>query len=174
MSAIAAILVRPVEAGDAPELADLLNAIIAKGGTTALHEPFTADTLDAVYLTGRDVLCCFVAQDEATGRLLGFQTLGRYPSLPDDIGDIGTFARVGGTQRGIGSALFAATRARATELGLAAINASIRADNGGGLAFYARQGFVDHARSPGVPLADGTPVDRVHKRYSLRNNDAQD
>jgi very-short-patch-repair endonuclease len=107
-----------------------------------------------------------VAEDE-DGTLLGFQTLGRYPGLPEDVGDIGTFARIGGTQRGIGSALFAATSKRAAELGLSAINATIRGDNSGGLAFYTKQGFVDHDVTPGVPLKDGTPVDRVHKWFAL-------
>ena len=47
MSAVAtALQVRPVTSADAPELADLLNAIIARGGTTALEEPFTPERLD--------------------------------------------------------------------------------------------------------------------------------
>jgi L-amino acid N-acyltransferase YncA len=160
------LTVRPVTNADAPALAELLNAIIARGGTTALQEPFTAQRLADAYLTGPAVICCFVAED-AAGELHGFQTLGRYPGLPDDVGDIGTFTRVGGVQRGVGTALFAATRAEAARQGLVALNATIRADNSGGLAFYARMGFTDHSRTPAVPLTDGTPVDRVHKRFPL-------
>jgi hypothetical protein len=48
-----------------------------------------------------------------------------------------------------------------------AINATIRADNVGGLAFYSRLGFTDHGISRAVPLRDGTPVDRVSKRFIL-------
>lgn len=44
-------------------------------------------------------------------------------------------------------------------------NATIRADNAGGLAYYARMGFQDYAVARGVPLADGTPVDRISRRY---------
>jgi L-amino acid N-acyltransferase YncA len=159
--------IRPVAPEDAPELAQLLNAIIARGGTTALETPFTAQTLAETYLTGPDVLSCVVAVNPATDRLEGFQTLIRYPTLPADIGDIGTFARVDGIQRGVGSALFRATVERAKALGISAINATIRGDNAGGLAFYTKQGFVDHSVTPAVPLNDGTPVDRVHKRYAL-------
>jgi L-amino acid N-acyltransferase YncA len=161
------LTIRPVRAEDAAELADLLNAIIARGGTTALQEPFTPAGLAHAYLNGPAVHCCFVAEDSATGRLEGFQTLGRQDFLPEDIGDIGTFTRIGGTGRGIGSALFAATCARARTLGLTAINATIRADNSGGLTFYSRIGFVDHEVIPAVPLQDGTPVDRVRKRFRL-------
>jgi L-amino acid N-acyltransferase YncA len=168
MSVVAgAMEVRDVMRADAAELADLLNAIIAKGGTTALEEPFTPEALDRAYLTGPAVHCCFVAIDSATRRIEGFQTLGRYPTLPDEIGDIGTFARLDGTQRGVGTALFTATRTRARTLGLSAINATIRADNAGGLAFYEKQGFVDHDVVEGVPLKDGARIDRVIKRYIL-------
>ena len=158
--------VRDARRDDAAALAELLNAIIARGGTTALEDPFTPERLADAYIDGPDVLCCFVAIDRLTGRIEGFQTLGRYPGLPPDVGDIATFARIGGTQRGVGSALFAATRARAAELGLAAINATIRADNTGGLTFYAKQGFQDVSVTPAVALKDGTRVDRVNKRFS--------
>jgi len=161
------IEIREAARGDAAELAALLNAIIAQGGTTALEEAFTPAGLAEAYLVGPAVLCCFVAVDTEAGRLEGFQTLGRYPGLPGDVGDIGTFARIDGKQRGVGSALFAATRERARQLGLAAINATIRADNVGGLAFYAKQGFEDHSVTPAVPLRDGRPVDRVNKRFVL-------
>ncbi|WP_310474419.1 GNAT family N-acetyltransferase [Sandarakinorhabdus sp.] len=159
------LTIRPVHAQDAAELADLLNEIITRGSTTALQEPYTPDALAQAYLNGPQVHCCFVA--EADAHLLGFQTLGRQDFLPDDIGDIGTFTRVGGIQRGIGSTLFAATTARARALGLTAINATIRGDNIGGLAFYSRMGFIDHEVVPAVPLKDGTPVDRIRKRLAL-------
>jgi len=159
--------IRPVRLEDAAELADLLNQIIARGGTTALEAPFTPKALAEAYLTGPDVICCFVAVDRARGRLEGFQTLGYYPGLPEDVGDIGTFARIGSVQRGVGSMLFAATSAQARRRGLASINATIRADNTGGLAFYSRLGFADHDVRKAVPVEDGTLVDRISKRYRL-------
>ena len=157
--------IRPVTSGDAAELAALLHAIIARGGTTAFQTPFTADGLAQAYLVGGGVHCCFVA--EANGQIAGFQTLGRQPFLPGHIGDIATFTRIGGTQAGVGSALLAATAPCARQLGLGAINATIRADNAGGLRFYARMGFADHEVVRGVPLDDGTPVDRIRKRLPL-------
>ena len=161
------VTVRPVTSADAPELAELLNAIIARGGTTALQEPFTPERLDQNYLTGPEVLSCVVAVDDETGRLEGFQTLIRMAHLPEGWGDIGTFARVDGIQRGVGTALFAATCERARALGLPAINAEIRADNSGGLTFYGKMGFEDYRVDAARPLKDGTPMDRMHKRYIL-------
>lgn len=158
--------IRPVQDVDAPILADLLNEIIARGGTTALEEPFTPEALADEMLTGPDVICCFVAQGD-DGGLGGFQSLLRSRALPDGVGDIATFSRLGWAQRGIGSRLFAATRQAATRTGLVAINATIRADNLGGLAFYTRLGFTDEGISRAVPLRDGTPIDRVSKRHIL-------
>jgi L-amino acid N-acyltransferase YncA len=160
--------VRAARPEDAAELAELLNAVIARGGTTALEDPYTAEAFANAYIDGPDAICCFVAVDPANGRLEGYQALGRSPDLPPEIGDVGTFARLGGTQRGVGTALFAATRARAATLGLVAINATIRADNAGGLAFYGKQGFQDHSVTPAVPLNDGALVDRVNKRFALK------
>jgi L-amino acid N-acyltransferase YncA len=162
---MAGIEVRAARRGDAAALAELLNAVIARGGTTALEDPYTPEGFVQAYIDGPDVHCCFVAVDPATGRLEGYQSLGRNRDLPADVGDIGTFARLGGAQRGIGSALFAATRVRAAALGLAAINATIRADNAGGLAFYSKLDFQDHSVTPAVPLKDGALVDRVNKRF---------
>jgi L-amino acid N-acyltransferase YncA len=165
---MADIEVREARRGDAAALTELLNAIIARGGTTALEDPYTPERFAEAYIDGPDVHCCFVAVDPATGRLEGYQSLGRSRDLPAEVGDIGTFARLGGAQRGVGSALFAATRDRAAQLGLAAINATIRADNAGGLTFYAKQGFRDHSTTPSAPLKNGSLVDRVNKRFALR------
>jgi L-amino acid N-acyltransferase YncA len=163
---MAAVTVRPTVRDDAAALADLLNEIIAAGGTTAYQIPFTPEAFAETHIDGPGVLTSVVAHDE-DGVAMGFQILLRDERLPEGWGDIGTFARRGTVQRGTGSALFAATCAAARKLGLVGINATIRADNEGGLAFYGKQGFRDHAVAVAVPLNDGTPVDRISKRYPL-------
>ncbi|GAB5487449.1 MAG: GNAT family protein [Parasphingorhabdus sp.] len=157
--------IRDVRSEDAAELADLLNAIIEQGGTTALETAFSATHLNETYLTGSAVHCCFVAAND--NELLGFQTLVGERHLPEGCADIATFTQIDGTQKGVGSQLFKATKERAKELGLTSINACIRADNVGGLAFYSKQGFHDHSVDKAIPLNDGTPVDRINKRFSL-------
>lgn len=161
------IRIRTAAPADAPELCGLLNEIIEIGGTTAYELPLTVEAFEAQFLSGPDVLSCLVAEDPRDGRLLGFQALERNDALSDGWGDIATFARARPKRQGVGSALFAATRKRAEALGLVALNATIRADNAGGLAYYARMGFEDYAVTEGRPLRDGTPVDRISKRLRL-------
>lgn len=55
-----------------------------------------------------------------------------------------------------------ATLADATEM-----DATIRADNTGGLMYYSKMGFLDHSVTKGAPFDDGTLVDRRSKRYKL-------
>jgi RimJ/RimL family protein N-acetyltransferase len=99
--------------------------------------------------------------------LIGFQALGFWPGLPEGWGDIGTFVQPGFQAQGIGRALFVATRNTAQAAGLKVINATIRADNSAGLAFYARQGFVEYGQDPDYRLQDGKRVGRVHRRFDL-------
>lgn len=160
------IPVRLMQVGDVPTACEILNQIIAIGGTTAHETPYDTDRFAASYLQGTDLICCHVALDP-NGNVAGFQWLGRGATLPDDCGDIATFARAEPKLRGIGTALFAATRAAALDNGLSQINATIRADNVPGLAYYGKMGFGDHSVTSGVPLQDGTPVDRISKRCAL-------
>lgn len=164
------MIVRPAAPADAAAMAELINSVIARGGTTAYEEPFDAARMDAEYISLPQIVCCFVAEDD--GEIIGFQGLMRSfdpeDPLPDNWATIGTFARVGLTQRGVGSALFARTLMAARDAGIKVMDATIRADNAGGLAFYTRQGFVDYDRLVGVPLKDGTPMDRVRKRFEVR------
>lgn len=164
------LVVRPARRSDAAAMAELINAIIAIGGTTAYEDAFDAASMDAAYISLPQLVSCFVAEDD--GDIVGFQGLMRSfdpdDPLPDGWATIGTFARVGLTQRGVGGAMFAATLEAARTAGIAVIDATIRADNTGGLAFYSRQGFVDYGRLAAMPLRDGTPVDRIRKRYDIR------
>lgn len=161
------MIVRPVTLDDAAEMTVLLNEIVQIGGTTALLEPVTQKTTEDFIVKLRTTGCIHVACDDETDALLGYQSLEYYADLPRTLGIIATFSKVGGTQRGIGTALFAATRAVAPTLGFSEIDATIRADNTGGLAYYSKMGFQDHSYGKPVTLKDGTAVKRISKRLLL-------
>ncbi|MDC7745595.1 GNAT family N-acetyltransferase [Rhizobium binxianense] len=153
--------IRNAVSSDAEELSALLNEIIRAGGTTPLSAAEFADW----FIDGKFPLVCHVAEHDQS--LVGFQSLSLYGDPPKGFADIATFARMNPKTVGVGSALFPATKAAAKELGLEFINATIRADNVSGLGYYAKMGFETYDRLLQVPLLDGTPVDRIKKRFSV-------
>ena len=159
------ITVRRAGRFDARDMADLLNAIIRRGGTTALTQEETAESLQA-WMQEYEQTVFHLAED-AAGVILGFQFNGPHPDLPPEACAIAPFVRVGQTGLGIGSRLFEASLRTARDLGYAWINATIRADNAGGLAYYQSRGFEDYARHPAQRLANGLIVDKISKRYEV-------
>jgi len=163
---ISDLFIRLVRLDDAQELCGLLNEIIEIGGTTAYETPLTEDEFRNGFLLGERHLCCYVAID-FLGALAGFQVIERHPELPDDWVDIATFARVAPRIKGIGTALFAKTIGHAREAGVTAINATIRADNKGGLTYYERIGFRTYSVAKDIPLNNGKKIDRISKRLFI-------
>lgn len=162
------IHIRRASTSDARLMAELLNEIIAQGGTTALTDPVTGTYLAEKMAGHGDRGAWHLAEDES-GTCLGFQWIGPYPDLPPDACDIATFVRVGQTGLGIGSRLFEATKQAALDLGYDWINANIRADNTGGLTYYQSRGFRDYRRLEGIVLTDGSTVDKCLKRFDLKD-----
>jgi L-amino acid N-acyltransferase YncA len=155
------VIVRPATPADGPAMTDLLNQIIAIGGTTAHQSPRTEQLVRDTDLDGPDVISSVVAENQ--GRIVGWQSLSNYH---DDV-HIGTFVQPGLQARGVGGALFALTCDKAREAGVKTITAYIRADNLPGLAYYARIGFVDYESNPDFALNDGRIVGRAHRRFDL-------
>lgn len=160
--------VRPACDADARQMAELLNEIITAGGTTALTDAVSPEDLQEKMAELAEQSAWHVATDES-GDLLGFQWVRPYSDLPPEACDIATFARKGKTGLGIGSALFEATRKAAEALGYEWINANIRSDNFGGLAYYQSRGFRDWGSIDGYRLSNGQIVDKTLKRYDLKD-----
>lgn len=152
---------------DARAMARLLNEIIKQGGTTALTKPLTEDDMKSWMASDAARSAWHLAEDDAGG-LLGFQLITPHPNLPPKACDIASFVRVGQAGLGVGSKLFEATRTAAHDLGYDWINATIRADNSGGLAYYQSRGFENWARDEYVALDNGMTVSKISKRYDLR------
>lgn len=107
-----------------------------------------------------------MARDEAF-ELLGCQWIEPNAALQSEAADISTFVRIGKTGLGTGSALFEKTKRAARVIGYAWINATIRADNEGGLIYYQSRGFRTYGHQTGIELANGLVVDKVLKRFDL-------
>ena len=159
------LTVREARRDDAAGMAAVINPIIRAGGTTAYEAEMAEAEFAAMLFDRRDLIAAFVAEDEAG--IAGFQWIDRLDKLPKGVASIATFARIEPKRPGVGTALFAMTQDAARAAGCREIDATIRADNPGGLAFYEKMGFEPHSITRSVPLRDGTPVDRVHKRFHL-------
>ena len=156
-------LVRRANGFDTREMAELLNEIIAVGGNTARTEPARPD--DFLPLLSMPSRVCHVAEIGAA--IVGFQFIQPHDGLPPDAADISTFVQRGKTGLGIGSALFEATAQAARDLGYRWINATIRADNQGGLIYYQSRGFRDWRHLHDQRLGNGLRVDKICKRFDL-------
>ncbi|WP_295311269.1 GNAT family N-acetyltransferase [Roseobacter sp.] len=160
------ITVRTPTPLDTRPMAELLIAIIKEGGTTALTRPVTGQDIAGWMAEDADRSAWQVALDES-GAVVGFQWVCPREKLPPVACDIATFVKIGRTGLGIGSALFTATEKAAKALGYSWINATIRADNTGGLTYYQSRGFRDWHREEAVTLDSGLVVDRISKRYDI-------
>ena len=163
------LTIRPAQDDDIEGMRALLNDIIRVDGTTAITNELSPAEIREWFITGDSVVSCLVAVD-FDGAIVGFQSLSTYGSLPSGWVDIATFASRSRHQTGVGSALFAQTRDVAAKRGLSTINASIRVDNAGGLAYYSRMGFETYRVEDGDPKAQGRPFNRNHKRFDLTPN----
>ncbi len=160
------LTVRAASPADARQMSELLNQIIDTGGTTALTNPISAIEIADWMASDHNQSAWHVAEDDG-GTIMGFQFFAPHPDLPPEAADMATFVRVGAVQSGIGSALFSETEKAAARMGLVWLNANIRADNAGGLTYYQSRGFRTYRIDENVPLADGSLVEKVHKRFDL-------
>ena len=165
-SMVQPLTVRPAVEADTEGMRTLLNEIIRVGGTTAITKELSADEMRQWFISGEKVASCLVAVD-SDGTIVGFQSLSNCASLPAGWVDIATFISRSRHKSGVGSALFAHTREAASKLGFSTINASIRIDNVGGLAYYSRMGFATYLVEDGDPKAQGRLFNRDHKQFTL-------
>lgn len=159
------MIVRPATIDDCPPMVELLNEIIAIGGTTANVTPWTTAQMVEKMQTNTDRSSWVVAVKG--GVLMGYQYFQPHPDLPPEAPSIATFVRVGAVKMGVGSAMFTETLSAAKRLGYTWINATIRADNTGGQAYYASRGFEIWDVNENTALEDGTPTTKISRRYDL-------
>ena len=166
MTRINSFEIRSATVADILQLCVILNEIIQIGGTTAMEFSLSSEDFESYYMNGPNCLSCLIAAGE-NGILYGFQALSTNSKLPNNCADIATFARQTPKISGVGTELFKRTVNFAKAAGFSEINATIRADNVPGLAYYSKIGFQHHSIAKDTPLLNGIPVDRISKRYTI-------
>ncbi len=151
--------IRPVRIDDADDMSKVLKEII---DATGRQRQYDRDHVIELYISDPNRIECHVAV--ADGEVLGFQSLkhateGNPYGVAVGWGIIGTHVSPRAARKGVGSALFAATRQAATVAGIIDIDASIGDNNDMGLAHYEAIGFRTYRTSPG----------RICKQYKMEN-----
>ena len=113
--------VRDMRREDVPACVEILNHIVALGGSTAREDPCDVDTFSAHYLIGSEISNVVLVQ----GRVVGFQTALEVES---GVFSIGTFTDRNNPAKGAGRAVIAKSIADARALGGTAIIAQITED----------------------------------------------
>lgn len=142
---------RSASLDDAAGMSRVLREVIA---LTGRERPNDTAFITAHYIANPASIRCSIAADEA-GDILGFQSLveaiaGNRYGVPAGWGIIGTHIGPRAHRRGVGTALFAASRAAAMQAGLEKIDAYIGADNVSGLRYYEAMGFRTYRETDGI------------------------
>ena len=134
---------------DVDTMAAMINRIISIGGTTAYRDEFDGAKILSEFMPPKSGICCHVAIDDLQCR--GFQALlwcdpdwEGEGKLPADWAVIATYVDPAAHGQGIGRQLFEQTAAAAKDAGVRYIDATIRKENSGGLAYYESMGFEDY------------------------------
>ena len=136
--------VREARPDDAESIVRILNAIIEAGTFTVLDTPFTVEAERAFIESFPPRGIFHVAEDQADGRLVGFQDVSPFADYThafDHVGVIGTFVSLPHRRQGIAGRLFRSTFEAARLKGYEKFFTFIRADNPAALATYRRHGF---------------------------------
>lgn len=148
---------------DAGGIASLMDAVVSERRHSAIDRAWTADQ-ERRYLaslSGREAFHVAIAD---SGQVIGCQSLELYsPVLTtmSHVGQVGTFVLPAWRGRGIGPALFAATRPFALDAGYRKLVITVRGSNTPALSFYRGLGFVDCGRLIKQVVIDGVDDDEV-------------
>lgn len=155
--------VRKAVPDDAGGIARVMEAVVSERAHSAIDRAWTADQ-ERRYLeslSGREV---FHVAVEHSGLVVGCQSLELYSTVLTTmahVGQVGTFVLPSWRGRGVGPALFAATRPFAINAGYRKLVITVRASNAAALSFYRNLGFVECGRLARQVVIDGVDDDEV-------------
>jgi RimJ/RimL family protein N-acetyltransferase len=155
--------VRRASAEDAAGIARILDTVTAERVYSAIDRAWPADQQRA-YIASLSPREAFHVAVAPSGEIVGYQSLDLYsPILPTmaHVGTLGTFLLPDWRGRGVGRALFAATRQFAEGAGYRKLVIQVRASNQPAQRFYGQLGFTECGRLRAQVLVDGQMDDEV-------------
>lgn len=162
MDTLTPVIIRRATVADAPQVASVLNAVIAEGRYTLFDKPFSDAEEGAFIASLGDRAALHVAV--VHGVIVGVQCVDRYASYADSIGHIahiGTWLLPGSRGQGIGKQLWAESLAFARQRAYRKALISVLAHNDQALRFYRSVGFTDIGIAREHVRLNGTFYDEI-------------
>lgn len=163
------VVIRPASLEDAAGIATVLRTVAAERVHSAIDRAWTTTQqrryLDS--LSRREAVQVAIA---ASGDVVGCQSLDLYsPALSSmaHVAQLGTFVLPEWRGRGVGRALFDATKQFATSAGYRKFAIQVRASNESAQSFYKRLGFVECGRFRAQVIIDGREDDEILMEFFL-------
>jgi len=184
------VRVRRATPDDADAITAVLGAVVAERVFSAIEQPWpvaeqrryleTLSDREAFHVaeaelpadaSGADARSAKVAGSHRERAIVGYQSVDRYSSFLHamaHVAGLGTFILPQWRGRGIGQALFKATRQFAVDAGYRKFVIYVRGTNTTAQAFYQRLGFVPCGRLTRQTVIDGREDDEVLMEYFLQ------
>jgi RimJ/RimL family protein N-acetyltransferase len=163
------IQVRRASPQDADGIAGVLGAVARERVHSAIERPWTA-TEQRTYLASLSPREAFHVATAASGEIVGYQSLDLYSSVLSSmahVGALGTFLLPVWRGRGVGRALFTATRQFAEVAGYRKFVIQVRASNLAAQRFYQQCGFRECGRLRAQVVIGGATDDEVVMEFFL-------
>ena len=155
--------IRLATGADAGGIARVLASVVAERRLSAIDRAWPADE-QRTYLLGLSEREAFHVAETSGGAIVGYQSLDRYSPILASMahaGQLGTFVLPEWRGRGVGRALFQATRLFADTAGYRKLVIFVRAANTPAQAFYRALGFAECGRLTRQVIIDGDEDDEV-------------
>jgi RimJ/RimL family protein N-acetyltransferase len=157
------VQIRRASVEDAGGIAKVLEAVVAERIHSAIDRAWTASEQRA-YLASLSAREAFHVAIAASGDVVGYQSLDRYSPVLSSmahVGQLGTFLLPEWRARGVGQALFSATRRFASSVDYRKLVIQVRASNVRAQSFYTRLGFVACGRLRAQVVVDAAEDDEI-------------
>jgi L-amino acid N-acyltransferase YncA len=169
---VISVEIRRASPDDADGIARVLQTIVAQRVYSAIDRAWPADEQRRYLgsLSAREAFHVAVG----LGEVVGYQSLDLYsPILPSmaHVGQLGTFLLPEWRRRGVGQALFAATRTFAEAADYRKLVVQVRASNTAACHFYRRLGFRECGRLGAQVIVDGKEDDEILMECFLGRQD---
>jgi L-amino acid N-acyltransferase YncA len=161
--------IRRATVGDAEAIVTILTRIVSERVHSAIERPWSLEQ-QRNYLASLSPRETFHVAVARSGDVIGYQSLDLWSPLLSSmthVGQLGTFLLTEWRRRGVGRALFHATKSFAGSSGYRKFLVQVRSSNIPSQLFYQQLGFVPCGRLKRQVVVDGQEDDEILMEFFL-------